>query len=227
MFNAAQVEQLLRPIHPSRVAKDGKGHQHVPQQDVRAHLIRLFGFGGYDVEVLSSECIFEHNRIVNDKPGNRWDVGYRTLVRLTVRDETGGHVCMYEDGATATAQNQTLGDGHDLAFKSSISLALKRCATNLGDQFGLSLYNKGQMEPLVLGTLVKPEAVDESADDVQEGVPQQEAEDQAVLDEPVRKSLADVVSASAVCDCGHAWSYHGPEPPGCAECSCRVVAPPS
>jgi hypothetical protein len=76
-------------------------------------------------------------------------------MRLTIRDEHGKEVCHYEDGSTATAQNQTLGDAHDLAMKSAISLAKKRAAINLGDQFGLSLYNKGQMSALVKGTLVR------------------------------------------------------------------------
>ena len=202
MFNATQVEQLLRPIHPRRVAKDGKGHEHVPQQDVRAHLIRIFGFGGFDVEVIASECIFEHNRVVNDKPSARWDIGYRALVRLTIRDESGATVCRYEDGATATAQNQTLGDGHDLAYKSAISYALKRCATNLGDQFGLSLYNKGQMEALVISTLVRPVASGEGGgdpEDMQGDVPQQVAEDASGADatKPARLSLADAMAKDA------------------------------
>ena len=49
---------------------------------------------------------------------------------------------------------------------------MKRAAIALGDQFGLSLYNKGQQEALVRGTMVGlPEP--EQAKDVQEGVPQQ------------------------------------------------------
>lgn len=188
-FNVKQVEQLLRPVHPGRVARDGKGKEHLSQQDVTAHLIRVFGFGNFDTEVLSTECIFEHNRPTTDgKPSNRWDVGYRALVRLTVRNPEGETVCHYENGSTATAQNQSLGDGHDLAYKSAISLAMKRCAINLGDQFGLSLYNKGQIDALVRGTLVMPDATDadEPADDMQEGVPEQQPDEGDALssDEP-------------------------------------------
>lgn len=171
-FTPTQVEQLLKPVHMSRVMRDGKGHAHLSQQDVTAHLIRVFGFGNFDTEVISVECIFEHNRLTSDgKLSARWDVGYRALVRLTVRNPDGVRVCSYENGSTATAQNQSLGDAHDLAFKSAISLALKRCAINLGDQFGLSLYNKGQMAPLVIGTLAG--VVDSDDDDIQAGVPEQ------------------------------------------------------
>lgn len=173
-FNAKQTLQLLQPIHPSRVLLDGKNHPHVSQQDITAHLIRIFGFGSFDIHVKAVECVFEQQR-TNDKsePTNRWDVCYRALVRLTVRNAEGEEVCYYEDGSTATAQNQTRGDAHDLAYKSALSLAKKRCAVNLGDQFGLSLYNKGQMRGLVKGTLVLPAGDDADTEDVQEGVEQQ------------------------------------------------------
>lgn len=163
----AQVAQLLRPINPVRVLKDGKGHAHVSQQDVLAHLIRVFGFGAFDVEVKDVALVFEEPR---EKPG-KWDVCYRALVRLTIRDPEGATLATYENGSTATAQNQTRGDAHDLAYKSAISLSVKRCCINLGDQFGLSLYNKGQLEALVRGSIV----VKHDGEDVQEGVPQQVA----------------------------------------------------
>ncbi len=156
-FSAAQVEQLLRPINEKRVLKDGKSKSHVSQQDVRAHLIRTFGFGNFDVYVDGPTLVFEQERTGdNDKPNNRWDICYRAKVTLTVRDAKGNVVCTYEGSATATAENQKRGEAHSLALKSAESTALKRAATNLGDQFGLSLYNKGQTRGLVLGTIVKP-----------------------------------------------------------------------
>lgn len=175
MFTAKQVTQLLQPVNERRVLADGKGHSHLSQQDVTAHLIRCFGFGGFDIEVLSCEPVFEDPR-VNTSTGEltgRWDVCYRAMLRLTIRDPDGNVVCRFEDGSTGMAQNQTRGDGHDLAYKSAISLSKKRCAINLGDQFGLSLYNKGQTTALVMGTIVRPELEGEPDADVQEGVEQQ------------------------------------------------------
>ena len=167
-FTPEQVDQLLQPINPSRVLADGKGNAHVSQQDVTAHLIRVFGFGNWDTELLSCEVVFEDER---DGKG-RFDVCYRATVRLTIKDPEGREVCHYEDGSTGTAQNQKRGDAHDLAMKSAISLAVKRCAKSLGDQFGLSLYNKGQRAALVRGTIVHPGRA-EAPKDVQDGVPQQ------------------------------------------------------
>jgi hypothetical protein len=173
-FTREQVGQLLQPIRPQRVLADGKGHSHVSQQDITAHLIRMFGFGNFDVEVLDATLVFETER-VDPKTGehnNRWDVCYKALVRLTVRNPEGLQVAFYENGSMGTAQNQSRGDGHDLAYKSAISLSIKRAAIALGDQFGLSLYNKGQLSALVIKTLVGHEDV---VGDIQDDVPQQVA----------------------------------------------------
>ena len=59
-----------------------------------------------------------------------------------------------------------------MAYKSAISLSIKRAAIALGDQFGLSLYNKGQLTELVKVTLVGAE---DAPEDVQAGIPQQVA----------------------------------------------------
>ena len=190
-FGHDQVGQLLQPIRAQRVLSDGKGHSHVSQQDITAHLIRMFGFGNFDIEVLSTDLVYETER-VDPKTGatnNRWDVCYRGLVRLTVRNAAGETVARYENGSMGTAQNQNRGDGHDLAYKSAISLSIKRAAIALGDQFGLSLYNKGQITPLVIKTLV---GHDEVEGDVQAGVPQQVALGNDEIDhEPLALPVGD------------------------------------
>lgn len=154
LFNAKQTEQLLKPVHPSRVLK-ANGMSHLSQQDVVAHLIRLFGFGGFQYEMVHKpELVFEE-----EKEG-RWTVCYQATMRLTVQasDSWDHRTAVYEDGSTGDAVNQpSRAAAHDLALKSAISTAKKRCAIHLGDQFGLSLYNKGQTSALVKGTLVMPE----------------------------------------------------------------------
>jgi hypothetical protein len=165
-LNEKQITQLLAPINPKRVLRDGKGNAHVAQQDVTAHLTRIFGFGNWSKDVVSVELVFEQP---GSKP-NRWDVCYRALVRLTISDENGEYVTSFEDGSCGTALNQTRGDAHDLAYKSAISLSTKRAAKDLGDQFGLSLYNKGQMTALVGATLV---GLPDKVEDVEAHVEQQ------------------------------------------------------
>jgi hypothetical protein len=183
-FTSAQIAQMLKPIAEKRVLLDAKDHAHVSQQDILAHLIRVFGFGGFDIDVLNADMVFEDpfEKRKKDKKGQEygdpftaWDVCYRAMVRLTVRDPQGNVVCHYENGSTATAQGQPRrGDAHDLAYKSAISLSVKRAAIALGDNWGLSLYTKGQLTALVKGTLVGPDDVDPPTD-MQEGVEQQVA----------------------------------------------------
>lgn len=166
-----QVDALLRPIHPSRVLQDNKGMAHVSQQDIRAHLTRIFGFAGWSDQLLDLTLIREAPG--KDKKGEDkgWAVTYRATVRLTVRDPHGRALASYDDVGTGTSPNlPTVGDAHDFACKVAVSMALKRAATNLGDGFGLSLYNKGQRSALVKGTLVVPEGEGTHVEDVPEQV---------------------------------------------------------
>lgn len=179
-FSRQQVAQLLQPVEPFRVVTGAHVKPHLSQQDVVAHLIRVFGFGNFDIEVLSSDCIFEEPMTnSNNKPA--WRVGYRALVRLTVRDEGGNLVASYDGGSTGESEGQpSRADSHDLAYKSSLSTATKRAAIHLGDQFGLSLYNKGQMQALVMGTMINTDW--QNNQDIQAGVPQQEVDGGNVAD---------------------------------------------
>lgn len=151
-FTAEQIEVLLRPIKPERVFHLN-GQSHVAAYDVTAHLNRLFGFDGWDKQIVSLDLVREHSEERKGRDG--WWVTYRCVMRLTVRDPDGRVAKVVEEAATGSAENQpSYGDAHDLAVKNSVSYALKRCAKDLGDQFGLSLYAKGSTGALVGRTLV-------------------------------------------------------------------------
>jgi recombination DNA repair RAD52 pathway protein len=158
-----QIAQLLRPVDPDRVGSDGKGFAHMEAWDIRRYLIRIFGFGGHDTDLLESTliaetCIPDHQK--KDKNGrpygnpfDAWTVIYRVAVRLSVKVD-GIELGHWHGIATGDATNQpSRADAHDLALKTADSQALKRAATNLGDQFGLSLYNKGRLSPVVQSSL--------------------------------------------------------------------------
>jgi recombination DNA repair RAD52 pathway protein len=143
-FTSAQRETLLKPIMPGRVNKDNKGMSYVEGYEIQAHLNRIFGFEGWDKEILLLEPIYE-----SMETEKRYWVAYKCMVRLRVYAD-GVLAKLTEEVGTGQAQNQpNRADAHDLAMKSAVTDALKRCAKDLGDQFGLSLYNKGSMEPLV------------------------------------------------------------------------------
>jgi len=150
-----QYEQLLKPLNPSRVAKrsggGGKQLSYLEAWDVKAHLIRLFGFGGWSWEVTTAEQAFEQDT------GGKWNVGYRVIGTLSIPSLD----CSYTEAAVGSSTLPQRGEAHDMAIKTAESDAIKRAAINLGTQFGLSLYDNGSLNDVVKATLVKPEATNE------------------------------------------------------------------
>lgn len=153
-----QYRFLTDAINPRRV-QNLRGQSHVEQWDIRRHLIRVFGFGGFDIDTKALHLVREIEIPPSQPTGKpRWTVVYRAELRLTIKAADGTEIAHYEDGASGDSQNQpSLGDAHDQAMKTALSQALKRCAVNLGDQFGLSLYNGGSAEAVVHRALVSPE----------------------------------------------------------------------
>jgi recombination DNA repair RAD52 pathway protein len=153
-----QLQQLMKPLNATRIKTAPKVFgSFIETWDVIAHLSRIFGVDGWDKHVIESHLIAEE-KLANGK----WNVTYGATVRLTVRfaDATVHHgytIKVSEDVATGTAANQpNLGDAHDLALKTAVSDALKRAAKDLGNQFGLSLYNKGSAESVLGRSLAHP-----------------------------------------------------------------------
>lgn len=160
-FNAEQVSILLKPIHPKRVlARDGMSY--VEGYDVKAELNRIFGFGRWSVEILDQSNICESaTKTRNNK--DAWYVVYKTSLRLTINAPDGTPVARYEESHVGESTHPVRGEAHGNALTNSWTYALKRCASNLGDQFGLSLYGKGSMDALVRWTLVRPEDGEQAA----------------------------------------------------------------
>lgn len=148
-----QHEVLLRPLNGTRVAKRKQAGQtlsYLEAWDVKAHLIRIFGFGGWSWEVIEANLAFE-DTVLSKSGSENWNVGYKVVGRLRVAGAT------YTEAAVGSATLPSRGDAHDMAVKTAESDALKRAAINLGDQFGLGLYNNGQLVPVVKQTLYGPE----------------------------------------------------------------------
>jgi recombination DNA repair RAD52 pathway protein len=155
-FKPEVVEALQQPINPSRVSKDGKGFSHVEAWDVRRTMNKIFGFGNWSMDTGQMQLLFESESENLKQPGKlRWSVGYKAQVTLHVGRAT------YTEWAAGDAINPVRGDAHDMAIKTAESQAFKRCAVNLGDQFGLSLYNNGSFAATV-GDVVGQEHADDS-----------------------------------------------------------------
>lgn len=187
-----QVGFLLQPISGNRV-RNLNGMAHLEAWDVRRQLIRIFGFDGFTIETIALDVAFER-----ENQQGRWTVAYRAQVRLTVKDTSGQPIAVFEDAAAGDAINQKQpGDAHDFAMKTALSQALKRCAVNLGDQFGLSLYNDGSQAAVVLRSLAyMGEPVRESEDAPVK--PEPTPQTPAVVPEPTGSSAAETATPTAV-----------------------------
>ena len=151
-----QYDILLRPLASHRVsqrAQGGKQLSYLEAWDVKAHLIRVFGFAGWSADVLSAELAFEDK----DEKG-RWNVGYKVVMRRRIHgdDPLVMGDATYTEAAVGSAINGSRGDAHDMAIKTAESDALKRAAINLGTQFGLSLYDNGNRQDVIGHTLKPP-----------------------------------------------------------------------
>lgn len=168
-LTAAQLDALLQPLDGRRV-RQVQGNSHLEAWDVRRHLLRVFGWGGWDFNVLSCECIMHDPHPSKDGAKTVHTVIYRVVGQLVVRDPEGTVLATFTDAAAGDAVNQpSLGDAHDLAMKTASSQALKRCAMNLGDRYGLSLYNDGATAAVVGKTLGNPHLRDVEADEAVNG----------------------------------------------------------
>ena len=69
---------------------------------------------------------------------------YVVLAQCTVELTIHATGAVYAETAAASQTGPQIGEVTDFAIKTASSDALKRCATYLGTQFGLSLYRGGQ-----------------------------------------------------------------------------------
>lgn len=155
-FNDRQLQYLGTGLDPTRVSQrampgSSRKMSYLEAWDVRRTLIRVFGYGGWSADVLDAECVVDQpKQLRNGNDG--WHVAYKVRLRLTIHHMLGS-VCSYTEVAVGAAHLPDLGEAHDMAVKTAESDALKRAAVNLGDQFGLSLYNQGKTDPVVKWTL--------------------------------------------------------------------------
>ena len=168
-LSARQLAALTADLNPARIAELKKGRtslSYLEAWDVKATLIKVFGFGGFSAE--ADEC--DIVRIENNVPKTEgWGDSKRVLpieyspdgqiafgtanfrVTARVRMKLTIHQlgAVYTEWAACSQTGPDVGDVTDFAIKTAESDALKRAAINLGTQFGLSLYNDGATQDVV------------------------------------------------------------------------------
>lgn len=144
-----QLRALHSNISGSRV-KSRDGMSYVEGWDIKATLIRIFGYANFSSEIIDKKIV-RQEQIPQSRDASKmnWAVSYEATVRLTIH-QTGA---VYAEAAIATNKQPDWGEAADTALKSAETDALKRAASFLGTQFGLSLYDSGRLIDIITTTL--------------------------------------------------------------------------
>lgn len=143
-----QLQQLLRDLNRNRVESRKQGKQnlsYLAAWDVKATLIKVFGFGGFSADLIESQIM--DAREVKQSSGN--GVNNKVTAKAVVRLYIHQLGATYTEAAIAGSSQPDITEAMDMALKSAESDALKRAAIFLGTQFGLSLYNAGSLQNVV------------------------------------------------------------------------------
>lgn len=146
-LNDAQLAELISFLSKQRIASREKGRttlSYLESWDVRRMLIRIFGFGGFDAEVVSTQVL--HGAPFQTKHGG---TSFKAAVMVTFRLHIHQLNATFTESAVGEGMDTSQAEAYDKAVKTAASDALKRCAINLGTAFGLSLYNAGDTNDVV------------------------------------------------------------------------------
>lgn len=140
-----QLKTLMGDINKDRVSNK-QGMSYVEAWDIKATLIRVFGFGGFSSRLIDSK-ILKAVEVPQSSNANKmnWAITAQATVELTIH-QLGA---VYSETAIAGSKQPDFTESADMAIKSAESDALKRAAIFLGTQFGLSLYDSGSINDVV------------------------------------------------------------------------------
>lgn len=147
MLTFEQIGELVKAINPAYVETKQR-LTYLAQHQARAEMNRIFGYGNWDVHAEEPVLIYEEQRATGNDNKPRWVVAYRIRITVSIRDLWGMPVAEFTGvHAEENAPQPNRGEAHALALTSVDSYALRRALINLGDRFGLGLYNGGSTEP--------------------------------------------------------------------------------
>ena len=152
-----QLNQLLTRLHPSRVStrtQGGASLEYLEAWDVSATLTRIFGFGGWQWEIVHEQVIQVREAATHPQHVGKDGKAKTPLVSVLARGTltiqwNDGTFTKYTESAIGSNSQWNIDEALDTALKTASSDALKRAARHLGTQFGLSLYDKGNKNDVV------------------------------------------------------------------------------
>ena len=139
VFSSTQLQKLSHKLDRQHVhtrSVDGKNIDYIEGWFAIAEANAIFGFGGWDREVVHFERLFERTR------GEATNCAYLARVRIAVR--TGASRVVREGTGLGSAFCKNAGDAHERAIKAAETDATKRALATFGNRFGLGLYDKEQ-----------------------------------------------------------------------------------
>ena len=168
-----QLAQLMRDLNPQRVAQRKQGGtslSYLQAWDVKATLIRIFGFGGFSADATECEIVKIEDNVPKFKGygANKEELpieytkdgrikfgtaNFRVTAKVKVKLTIPQLGATYSEYAASSQTGPDLGEVTDFAIKTAESDALKRAAIYLGTQFGLSLYDNGSTLEVVKAVL--------------------------------------------------------------------------
>lgn len=157
---------MTQPLDRSNVSQrkggGGKSLSYLKAHYVRRIMNEVFGVDGWTCETLKNDVL--HSHTYKDRFGkNKLEVINQALVRVTLHTDSGN---VSKDGtgvgngeATLYGEDGRSIDAFELSAKEAESDAFKRAAMNLGDVFGLALYDPDQAR-----VVDKPEFIEDAQD---------------------------------------------------------------
>lgn len=140
MFNDNQIKSLENELDGARVKSREKGNinlSYLEGFDVIETANKIFGYGNWSYTISKLEQVSQEQN-----QNQNFVICYKAIVNVIVHDSQHLKQISREDVGIGTGIAKTLADAHEGACKEAVTDALKRALRTLGNQFGLSLYDK-------------------------------------------------------------------------------------
>lgn len=140
MFNDNQIKTLEQELDSNRIKTREKGNinlSYLEGFDLIETANRIFGYGNWSYSINKLEQVSQEQN-----QNQNFVVCYKSIVSVIIHDEEHLKQIRREDVGIGTGIAKTLADAHEGANKEAVTDALKRALRTLGNQFGLSLYDK-------------------------------------------------------------------------------------
>ena len=209
MSNYLTPEQYAVLMHPKGIHKDRvssrDGYSYVEAHDIKAAMIRVFGFERWSWQINSCQVQREQETVTKSTQKPAWYISALVHGTLTVCAPDGTILATYDGVHAGSSTHPEYGEALGNAVTNADSYAFKRAAIMaLGTQGGLGLYNRGSRDEIVRWTVVKPEGTDEGREADPEDVPKISPESLEVPDPgPDPRTVSQTPAAPTPPAAGH------------------------